>query len=249
MTGQVVDFFERDFCELYAVSEKLDLFKEFHVSPSAPASISRTRAESKRPPLPATTSRFQVSLGDTLNPNIQVPAHKYHNPKYLLALGGAPRPPGSLQEPGPRRGTRRAEVPEDIDSGRPQLASSEKMGQVSPVSAEAPSEIFQRPNGVSQDKKEKSNFWRIKSHSKFSADSTENSACPSPTETSRSEEIEDNFEVKVVSPSKWKSKKLLKLGRKTGSVPSVPTAHDNESKSVGMFNYYIDDEGSQVFIC
>ncbi|CAG12516.1 unnamed protein product, partial [Tetraodon nigroviridis] len=33
MTGQVVDFFDRDFRELYAISEKLDLFKEFHISP------------------------------------------------------------------------------------------------------------------------------------------------------------------------------------------------------------------------
>uniref|UniRef100_A0A7N6A2H3 Scaffolding anchor of CK1 domain-containing protein n=1 Tax=Anabas testudineus TaxID=64144 RepID=A0A7N6A2H3_ANATE len=96
MTGQVVDFFDRDFRELYAVSEKLNLYKEFHVSPPAAkaAGVTRSRAESIRPPLPATTSRFQVSLGDTQNTNIQVPAHKYYNPKYLLALGEIPTSTG-----------------------------------------------------------------------------------------------------------------------------------------------------------
>uniref|UniRef100_A0A3Q3WQ70 Scaffolding anchor of CK1 domain-containing protein n=1 Tax=Mola mola TaxID=94237 RepID=A0A3Q3WQ70_MOLML len=157
MTGQVVDFFDRDFRELYAISEKLDLYKEFHISPPA---INKTETvRSKRPPLPATTSRFQVSLGNSPKADIQVPAHKYYNPKYLLALGDIPHPPSSLQERGPKRGSFLAKGPEEIDPERPRLASSEKMDRLSPLPSEAPSEMFQtscqkkgngieRPEGV-----------------------------------------------------------------------------------------------------
>uniref|UniRef100_A0A087Y9K5 Family with sequence similarity 83 member Fb n=1 Tax=Poecilia formosa TaxID=48698 RepID=A0A087Y9K5_POEFO len=100
MTGQVVDAFDRDFRELYAISEKLDLYKEFHVSPPA-ANVTatiRSKLEPKRPPLPATTSRFQVSLGDSRNVEIQVPAHKYYNPKYSLLFGGSALPARSLHD-------------------------------------------------------------------------------------------------------------------------------------------------------
>lgn len=210
MTGQVVDVFDRDFRELYAVSEKLDLYKELHVShPADPAGgITRARAESKRPALPATTSRFQVSLGDSHN-HIQVPAHKYYNPKYLLALGEVPRPTGSLQEPGPRRASVKAELIEDPDSRRPRLASSERTGQPSAVPSEAPSDLLQSPNGVAQSKKaSKWIFLRGKRSGKLS----ENSAPPSP-ETSQNDE-EDNPEVVVRSPSKT-DRKQLKLGRRT----------------------------------
>lgn len=235
MTGQVVDFFDQDFRELYAISEKLDLYKEFHVSPPAAkaATISRSRAESKRPPLPATTSRFQVSLGDSQNANIQVPAHKYYNPKYLLALGDIPRPTGSLQEPGPKRGSVLAEVADDMDLKKSRQASSEKMGQLSPLPSEAPSEIFQNPNGVMQDKKRRSKWrpklFRGKTSSKLSVNSLTNSACPSPTETNQNDENEDSFEVIVRSPSKL-SKKPSKLGRRSESKQTVESAQDNESK-------------------
>lgn len=236
MTGQVVDFFDRDFRELYAISEKLDLYKEFHVSPPAAKSttITRSRAESKRPPLPATTSRFQVSLGDSRNTNIQVPAHKYYNPKYLLALGEVPRPPGSLQEPGPKRGSVMAEVAEDQDLRRPRLASSDRMGQLSEVPSEAPSELFQSPNGVTQGRKGSSRwkhkFFRGKTSSKPSVNSLANSTSPSPTETSQTDENEDSFEVIVRSPSKFRGKKPSKLGQRTESQQTVDTAQDNESK-------------------
>uniref|UniRef100_A0A3Q1FBL9 Family with sequence similarity 83 member Fb n=1 Tax=Acanthochromis polyacanthus TaxID=80966 RepID=A0A3Q1FBL9_9TELE len=143
MTGQVVDFFDRDFRELYAISEKLDLYKEFHVSPPAANTTTtiRSKVGSKRPPLPATTSRFQVSLGDSPNPDIQVPAHKYYNPKYALAFGDVPRPPGSLQERGPKRGSVLAEIPGEMDQERPRLTSSERMG---PPPSETLSESFSK---------------------------------------------------------------------------------------------------------
>ncbi|KAF5905060.1 protein FAM83F-like, partial [Clarias magur] len=86
MSGQIVDMFDRDFRELYAMSRELNLFKEFSISKRKTTPSTRVTVPT-RPTLPA-TSRFQVSLGD--KGTLKVPAHKYHNPKYLLALGGLP---------------------------------------------------------------------------------------------------------------------------------------------------------------
>ncbi|XP_044044868.1 protein FAM83F-like [Siniperca chuatsi] len=235
MTGQVVDFFDRDFRELYAISEKMNLYKEFHVSMPATnvTATIRSKAEPKRPPLPATTSRFQVSLGDSRKGGIQVPAHKYYNPKYSLVFGDAPHPTRSLQEPGPKRGSTLSKVPEEMDPARPLVTSSEKMDRLSPLPSEAPSGSFERHNGITQDKKGrltwKQKFSRGKSSSKHSVNSLAGSTCPSPTETNRTDENEDNFEVIVKSPSKGRSKKPSKLGRRTDSEQTVNTAHDNES--------------------
>lgn len=236
MTGQVVDFFDRDFRELYAISEKLDLYKEFHVSPPAPTKTEtlRCRAGSKRPPLPATTSRFQVTLGDSKKADIQVPAHKYHNPKYLLAMGELPRPSGSLHEFRPNRGSTLLGGPEETAEGRPRLASSEKLERLSPVPAETPSEVFEGPNGVKPEKKGwpwRKKLSSAKSPSKLSVNSRAGSTCPSPTETNRTDENEDNFEVVVKTPPKWKSKKSSKLSKRTESEQTVNTTLDNKSKS------------------
>ncbi|XP_059180661.1 protein FAM83G isoform X3 [Centropristis striata] len=236
MTGQVVDFFDRDFRELYAISEKMDLYKEFHVSPPATNSTAtlRSKVGPKRPPLPATTSRFQVSLGDSRKADIQVPAHKYYNPKYSLVFGDIPRPTGSLQEPGPTRASILAEVPEEMDPGRPRVASSEKVDRLSPLPSESPVEIFKGPNGVPQEKKGrfpwKQKFSKGKSASKLSITSQGgSSACPSPTETHRSDENEDNFDVIVRTPSRWKSKKSPKPDPSTDSEQTASTAQDNQS--------------------
>ncbi|XP_051802109.1 protein FAM83F [Acanthochromis polyacanthus] len=227
MTGQVVDFFDRDFRELYAISEKLDLYKEFHVSPPAANTTTtiRSKVGSKRPPLPATTSRFQVSLGDSPNPDIQVPAHKYYNPKYALAFGDVPRPPGSLQERGPKRGSVLAEIPGEMDQERPRLTSSERMG---PPPSETLSESFSKANGVKQDKKGRLTWKKLFKGKSFIKPPENSSACPSPTETNRTDEIEDSFEVVVVSPSKGK-RTPSKLDRRTPSEQTVNTARDNES--------------------
>lgn len=88
MTGQVVDFYDQDFRELYAVSEDLDLYREFHISKPS-VSMSNRSTLNRRPSSVVSTTRFQVSLGDPRQINPRVPAHKYHNPKYLLAVGGS----------------------------------------------------------------------------------------------------------------------------------------------------------------
>ncbi|KAI3353467.1 hypothetical protein L3Q82_019993, partial [Scortum barcoo] len=247
MTGQVVDFFDHDFRELYAISEKLDLYKEFHVSPPAVNTTTtlRSKVGTIRPPLPATTSRFQVSLGDSPRGDIQVPAHKYYNPKYLLALGEIPRPPGSLQEPGTKRVSALAEVPEDLDLGRPRAATSEKIDRLSPLTSEPPSESFKKPDAA-QEKKGRFPFKlkssKKKSPSKLSLNSQAASTCPSPTETNLTDENEDNVEVIVKSPPKWRRKKLSN------------SVQDNESKfsnlgknySVLSYNLYIHPD---MYMC
>nr|XP_019958188.1 PREDICTED: protein FAM83F [Paralichthys olivaceus] len=229
MTGQVVDFFDQDFRELYAISEKLDLYKEFHVSPpaaNATATI-RSKVGPKRPPLPATTSRFQVTLGDSRKDKIEVPAHKYYNPKYSLVFGDAIRPTGSLQEPGTKRGSILSKFPDELEQEKPQVTSSEKMDRLSPLS-EAPSEMFQRPKAGAQDKKgQHTLFTRLfkKSSRKLSVNSLANSTCPSPTGSNWTDEMEDNSEVIVRSSSKWRRKN----GQRTESQQTVNSAKDTES--------------------
>ncbi|KAM7009323.1 protein FAM83F [Tautogolabrus adspersus] len=235
MTGQVVDFFDRDFRELYAISDKMDLYKEFHVSPPAAdkAATIRSKAGPKRPPLPATTSRFQVSLGDSRKADIQVPAHKYYNPKYSLVFPPAenPRPPGSLQEPGPKRKSTLAEVLEEMDPEKPRVTSSDKTERMSPLASVDPKEIFKKPNGITSEKKGRKTLkvdWN-KLSSKDQVNSHVKSRTPPPTDTNRTEESEDSFEVNVKTPNKWKSKKMSKLGRRSVSEQVVNTGQDNES--------------------
>ncbi|XP_061129850.1 protein FAM83F-like [Syngnathus typhle] len=228
MTGQVVDFFDQDFRELYAVSEKLDLFREFHVSPPANTSASvRSKAGPKRPPLPATTSRFQVSLGDPLKVNnIEVPAHKYYNPKYFLMFPDTPQPPRSLQGPTRPSELLRLTVPQE------QITTSEKLDRLSPLPSE-PVEFFKRANGVPQEKKRLTLKQRITkrwSSSKLSLNSER--ASPAPAESTGHLGSQDPLEVKVKSPTN--KLKLLKrpstLGARTDSVQTLDTTQDNISQ-------------------
>lgn len=217
MTGQVVDLFDRDFRELYAISEKLDLYKEFHVSPptSNVTATIRSKLEPKRPPLPATTSRFQVSLGDSRNAGIQIPAHKYHNPKYSLVFGDAPRPARSLQDLGANKDI--ANNPEE--EGRPRLVSSVKLDQPNLFPSEAPSVTINTPTKTTPEKKRGLTwkFSRKKSASKLSI--------PTPTETHPNTETGDS--IGVLTPTRG-SRKLSKLEQRTLSQQTVNT--DRESK-------------------
>lgn len=230
LMGQVVEVFDRDFRELYAISEKLDLYKEFHISPPAvkASATLRSKVGPKRPPLPATTSRFQVSLGDTLRQDIKVPAHKFYNPIYSLVVGDLPRPSGSLQDGSKRRG----EAPGKTEAAD-QLANSEKMDRINALLSDVPAEPNSSPNRVTPEKKGwlslKKRLSSRKSSSKISINSQAGSTCPSPT-SARTDEDEDSF-VTVLSPSKSRSKKL---SRRSESKQTFNTSQDNESKSVGI---------------
>ncbi|XP_030638814.1 protein FAM83F-like [Chanos chanos] len=96
MSGQVVDFYDNDFRELYAVSNKVDLYREFNISkpPMAVPKLKTPASSAKSPEV----SRFQVSVGDSKKTDFKVPAHKYHNPKYALVVGSGMPYSGSLQD-------------------------------------------------------------------------------------------------------------------------------------------------------
>ncbi|KAM3863698.1 protein FAM83F [Diretmus argenteus] len=98
MSGQIVDFFDSDFREMYAVSEQVDLYREFNITkPPIPAPVRKPPVEQVQP-LSVTTSRFQVSLAESRHIDLKVPAHKYHNPKYSLVVGNSVCRTGSLQD-------------------------------------------------------------------------------------------------------------------------------------------------------
>lgn len=108
MSGQTVDFFDTDFRELYAVSEHVDLYREFNITKPpvpvpvpvpvpAPTPILKPKVEPVRP-LPVSVSRFQISVNDSRQADLKVPAHKYHNPKYSLVFGNSRGLTGSLQD-------------------------------------------------------------------------------------------------------------------------------------------------------
>lgn len=107
MSGQTVDFFDTDFRELYAVSQHVDLYREFNITKPpvpvpapapAPAPAPIIKPVEPIRPLPVSTSRFQVSVNDSRQVNLKIPAHKYHNPKYSLVFGNSRGLTGSLQD-------------------------------------------------------------------------------------------------------------------------------------------------------
>ncbi|XP_056307126.1 LOW QUALITY PROTEIN: protein FAM83F [Danio aesculapii] len=99
MSGQIIDFFDNDFRELYAVSDKVDLYREFHISkPAMQVPVLKTPSEPIKLTVPVSMSRFQISVGDTKPVDLKVPAHKYHNPKYSLVVGNSLGVTGSLQD-------------------------------------------------------------------------------------------------------------------------------------------------------
>lgn len=144
MTGQTVDSFDHDFRELYAVSEQVDLYREFNITkPPIPTPITKPKVEPIRP-LPVSVSRFQVSVNDSRQVDLKVPAHKYHNPKYSLVFGNSRGLTGSLQDlstttdtvvggPMQRNGLQNSIV-------HPSRNSREKVDQASPQSPGSPAE-------------------------------------------------------------------------------------------------------------
>lgn len=226
MSGQVVDIFDRDFRELYAVSEKLNLYKEFHVNQPAHKNIATTptKSEPKRPFSPATTSRFQVSLGDSPKGDVQVPAHKYYNPKYLLVTGDMPRPPASLQELTPRmRQSILEDVSEEMNPERLQLSSSEKMDRLSPLLSGAQNETSSNKGQWSLRKKL---FGRTSG--RLSVSSQASSTGPSPDLPSPTDDVVNSK--KSPQKSSSKSKKQVKSKQRVASEPVINSSQDNDSK-------------------
>lgn len=98
MSGQIVDSFDNDFRELYAVSELVDLYQEFNITKPPISTPIRMPKVERIQPIPVSMSRFQVSVGDSRQVDLKVPAHKYYNPKYSLVFGNSTGLTGSLQD-------------------------------------------------------------------------------------------------------------------------------------------------------
>ncbi|XP_076147568.1 protein FAM83F-like [Alosa pseudoharengus] len=224
MSGQVVDFFDNDFRELYAISEKMDLYKEFHIS--RPVALpNRTPSVAKRPPA---TSRFQVSLGDAkgvTEGEMKVPAHKYYNPKYQLAFPG---PTASLQDVPVWRGLSSqglggaAEAPEDRQSVQ---ASSERLDKLGPL----PSSPTGKPAG-NKKKSSLKNFFKRSNSQKDGTGSNPSSPTGGDMPNGKVDSSED-LSPEVSGAFKGKNKKLSKMGTKSQSLMTIDTSDENGSKS------------------
>lgn len=98
MTGQVVDSFDNDFRELYAMTAEVDLYREFNITkPPISTPVRKPNVEKISLP-PVSKSRFQVPVGESKGVDVKVPVHKYHNPKYSLVFGNSTGITGSLQD-------------------------------------------------------------------------------------------------------------------------------------------------------
>ncbi|XP_067088331.1 protein FAM83F-like [Osmerus mordax] len=215
MSGQAVDVFDRDFRELYAVSDPLDLYREFHIRPGpGAATLARARAETKRPPLPATTSRFQVSLGDSRMADLKVPAHKYHNPKYALVFGDMP-------------GQKTLSLADLPGFGEVTGAGSSLGGGGGAEAAEGSGGQLDRLSPLPSDDRKvggsKKSFSSLRGRLFRGRASSKNSV-----EGSGESDVENSFEVVVKTPGKGRSKKLSKQGAKSVSLQTVNSTHNSD---------------------
>ncbi|KAK9534599.1 hypothetical protein VZT92_007034 [Zoarces viviparus] len=251
MSGQIVDSFDNDFRELYAVSDEVDLYSEFNITkPPIATPIRKTKVE-KIQPLPVTTSRFQVSVGDSRQVPAQVPAHKYHNPKYSLVFGNSIGLAGSLQD---------LSTPSDSLVGglnarnglqnniiHASRNSRGKVDQVPPQSPGPPAEDEDvdgkggsKKNPLFGAKKQRSSF-RLFLNSRGATETLVEGVVtpqsPSPTckvsETNgvAGNEAEDSFEIiEVPSLAKSKTKKPSKLLQRSVSLQTINTGAEDGSK-------------------
>ncbi|CAJ1075891.1 protein FAM83F [Xyrichtys novacula] len=256
MSGQIVDTFDNDFRELYAISEPVDLYKEFNITkPPLPTPIRKPKLETIRP-LPVTASRFQISVGESRQIDLKVPAHKYHNPKYSLVFGNSVGLTGSLQDlsttNGPlvnglnqRNGLQNHKTSRDKIDG-----VKENTRAVSPQSTGSPSEEEDedgkdglKKNKISGSKKQRSSFrhflkGRGANHSTDTIlEGVVTPPNPSPvtrvseTNDVADNELEDTFEViERPTPPKIKIKKPSKVIQRSMSLQTINTGDEDGSK-------------------
>ncbi|XP_075999056.1 protein FAM83F [Genypterus blacodes] len=256
MSGQVVDFFDHDFRELYAVSEQVDLYKEFNITkPPIPVPVMKPPVEQIKP-LPTSTSRFQVSVGESRQIGMKIPAHKYHNPKYSLVFGNSTGLTGSLQD----LSTQRDILNGGLNGGRNGLQknllnakvdNSEKPDQVSTqIPSSSPAE--EEEDGKDDSKRIQS-FGLKKQRSSFrnflkgraanqAADcieegvATPQSPPPTPkvqpeTNGTAANELDDSFEtIEKPGALKFKTRKPSKLTQRSMSLQTINTADDDGPK-------------------
>ncbi|KAM4530839.1 protein FAM83F [Odontesthes bonariensis] len=252
MSGHTVDFFDNDFRELYAVSEQVDLYSDLNIAkPPLPTPIMKPKVEHFRP-LPTSTSRFQVSVGDSRQMDLKVPAHKYHNPKYSLVFGNSLGLTGSLQDLSTQRDSLVGGFNQRNGVQNSPLHTSrdgkEKVDRVFPPSPASPAEEEndgQKKNQGLLAKKQRSSFrhflkGRGANHSTETIEEgvvTPQSPAPTPkvpeTNGVAGNELEDSFEI-IVKPGPLKSlktKKPSKVIQRSMSLQTINTGDDDGPKS------------------
>ncbi|MCJ8739711.1 hypothetical protein PDJAM_G00050340 [Pangasius djambal] len=230
MSGQVVDFYDNDFRELYAVSDKVDLYHEFHIPKppkhTIPTPLLKAPPTAAQPALPASTSRFQVSLGESKQVNLKVPAHKYHNPKYALVVGNSLGLTGSLQDL-----TRLREIARNSSE-----SNMEKLLHTSGGTKEPSDKASQEE--MSESKEDES----LKTVNHVKEVQPENSQIPNGKHTPPSplrenpesaviDELDDSFVI-IEKPNvmKFKSKKPSRLPQRSVSMQVISTGAEEGSK-------------------
>ncbi|KAM6905647.1 protein FAM83F [Xenentodon cancila] len=254
MSGQIVDYFDNDFRELYAVSEHVDLYREFNITkPPLPTPIMKPKVEHIRP-LPVSTSRFQVSVGDSRQIDLKVPAHKYHNPKYSLVFGNSLGLTGSLQDLSTQKdllvGGLNQKNGWQNNFAHIKTQSKEKLHPVSPPRPTSPAEEDddigtggQKKNQTPGTKKQRSsfrNFLKSRGASQNTDTIEEGVVSPqSPAPTCKipetngitESEQEDSFEVhEKPGPLKSKMKKPSKLIQRSMSLQTINTGDEDGLK-------------------
>ncbi|KAI1884498.1 hypothetical protein AGOR_G00227000 [Albula goreensis] len=239
MTGQVVEFFDNDFRELYAVSESVDLYKEFHIT-KPPKPVPSFSTASQRPAAAISTSRFQVALGDSRQ--VRVPAHKYHNPKYSLVVGNSVGAMGSVAELPSRRGSQGGESAFNVmDRFLQSSGGSERLDELGPLPTMSVPEDEGKGSKKATGKKQRSSFRLfLKGKSSKESAALEGMATPpNSSPTRRTPEVaagglDGSFEVLVSdkpSPPKGKGKKMLKTHQRSVSLQTVNARDDESIKS------------------
>ncbi|XP_033500334.1 protein FAM83F [Epinephelus lanceolatus] len=256
MTGQIVDSFDNDFRELYAISEQVDLYKEFNITKPPIAMPIRKPKVEKIQPLPISTSRFQVSVGDSRQADLRVPAHKYHNPKYSLVFGNRMGLTGSLQDLSTMN-TMNDSLTGGLHHGNglqnnilhASRNSREVLERVPPQSPASPAEEEDGKGGLKKNqvaavKKQRSSFRHfLKGRGANHTTETiqEDVVTPqspfSPTKVPETNgvagnEVEDSFEIiDKPGPLKTKTKKPSKVIQRSMSLQTINTADEDGSKS------------------
>ncbi|XP_040046129.2 protein FAM83F [Gasterosteus aculeatus] len=238
MSGQIVDSFDTDFRELYAVSEEVDLYGEFNVTkPPIAAPIRKPKVE-RIQPLAVSMSRFQVSVGDSRQADLKVPAHKYHNPKYSLVFGKGAALTGSLQDLSTPRdplggGQNARNGPQNHAGRAPPQSPSSPAGEDDGDGASKKNQLFSA-------KKQRSSFRSFLKSRGGTETLQEGVVTPqvaTPTrkvsETSgvAGDEAEDSFEIiEIRAPMNSKTKKPSKLLPRSVSLQTINTGDEDGSK-------------------
>lgn len=271
MSGQIVDFFDNDFRELYAVSDQVDLYREFNITkPPLQTPMIKRKVEHIKPS-PVSTSRFQVSVGDSRQHDLKVPAHKYHNPKYSLVFGNSLGLTGSLQDLSTQKDLLVGGLNQrnDWQKNVPHIKaeSKEKVDRVSSPSSASPTEEededgnrSQKKNHVFAAKKQHSSFRHflkargVNQNTETIEEGVATPQSPAPTrkmpETNgiAETEQEDSFEMNEKQGAlKSKLKKPTKLVQRSMSLQTINTGDEEGASSYHLTLFY-EVTATKIFI-